>query len=170
MNIVCVLVHVRLCGNMCPCSFMWSYRQLSDYTATSFRWICDAVVRITANSGWVANAGSMLGQRLRRWPNIEPALAEHVNDVFAGTFFSIDSVKQLICQALYPDSPWYITHLLQIITPNLLLIKSGFSLMKLSYVEYSPPNQESSKSPYNWTPIRFDTNFLPVNKLCKVSD
>ena len=34
-----------------------------------------------------ANVGSMLGQRRRRWPNIEPALAEH--PMFAGICMAI---------------------------------------------------------------------------------
>ena len=35
----------------------------------------------SANTRGSPNAGSMLGHRLRRWPNIEPALGEPV--VFA---------------------------------------------------------------------------------------
>ena len=37
---------------------------------------------IPANTIHPANAGLMLGHCLRRWPNINPALVEHV--VFAG--------------------------------------------------------------------------------------
>ena len=30
----------------------------------------------SANMGWCSNAGSMLGQRRRQWPNIEPTLVD----------------------------------------------------------------------------------------------
>ena len=39
-------------------------------------------IKVPANTGRIANAGLMLVHRLRRWPNIKPALAQRL--VFVG--------------------------------------------------------------------------------------
>ena len=43
--------------------------------------LCNSRISVPANTMLSANVGVMLGHRLRRWPNINPLLAEYV--VFA---------------------------------------------------------------------------------------
>ena len=56
--------------------------QQSGGAVSGFIPVCDALISsYGANTMYWLNAGSMLGQCLRRWPNIEPALSRYV--VFA---------------------------------------------------------------------------------------
>ena len=63
---------------------MWSVHMFQPQWSRDHLWEC-----VPANTRRWTNAGLLLGQRLRRWPNINPTLVQRL--VFAGFFFSFIS-------------------------------------------------------------------------------
>ena len=51
-------------------------RHLTGHNSSSRKW--RHILRLSTNTWYWPNAGLMLGQRRRRWPNIDPALGQHI--------------------------------------------------------------------------------------------
>ena len=74
------------------------------------------VWKIVCLGSWCENAGSILGQRLRRWPNIEPALDCATRIVYFSTLDKLPNASGVPftpSRELHPKGEVTVTLLLQ---------------------------------------------------------